>query len=68
MGLLSIFCYPLNNMDDVELREILHTSSLAIKSITQLLLSTLTYSDVGYPVTKLLHVSRNYSIPEKSIR
>lgn len=67
MGLLSIFCYPLDNMEEVELREILHSSSLAIKSITQLLLRTLTCADVGNPISELLHVSRNQEIPGDSV-
>lgn len=67
MGLLSIFCYPLDNMDALELNEILHSSSLAIKSITSLLLRTLTCSDVGNPVSNLLHVARNNAIPEDSV-
>lgn len=68
MGLLSIFCYPLDNMDALEVNEVLHSSSLAIKSITSLLLSTLTCSDIGNPVATFVHVSRNTFIPEDSIR
>ncbi|CAG9862370.1 unnamed protein product [Phyllotreta striolata] len=68
MCLLSVLCATRDDLDSFELNDILYASSLAMKSITTLLLETLTYPDVGDPnVSRLMHISRNNPIDEMSI-
>ncbi|XP_018571399.1 huntingtin [Anoplophora glabripennis] len=68
MCLLSVLCAPLDNLDALEINDMLHSSSLAIKGITALLLETLKYPSAGHPnISNLIHISRNLPINEETI-
>ncbi|CAH1990108.1 unnamed protein product [Acanthoscelides obtectus] len=69
MCLLSVLCRPTTEeLDSIEFNEAAHTSALAIKAISSLLLQTLTCSQAGNPnVFKCVHVSRNEEIPNENI-
>ncbi|KAJ8914559.1 hypothetical protein NQ315_010023 [Exocentrus adspersus] len=63
MSLLSVLCAPLDDLDPLELNDMIHVSSLAIKAITALLLKTLTYPLAGHPnASSLIHISRDVPI------
>lgn len=68
MCLLSVLCAPTDNLEPLELNDVLYASSLAMKSITTLLLETLTDPVVGDPnISKLMHISRNSPIEDSSV-
>ncbi|KAJ8928269.1 hypothetical protein NQ314_019220 [Rhamnusium bicolor] len=68
MCLLSVLCSPLENLDSIEINDVVHASSLAIKAITALLLQTLSHPTAGHPnISNLIHVSRNLPINDDNI-
>lgn len=68
MCLLSVLCAPTHELEPIELNDVLHASTLAIKSITALLLQTLTLPTVGDSnISKMIHISRNSGINESNI-
>ncbi|XP_056637539.1 huntingtin [Diorhabda sublineata] len=68
MCLLSVLCAPTNELEPLELNDSLHASSLAVKSITALLLQTLTLPTVGDSnISKIIHISRNSDIDGSDI-
>ncbi|CAG9829715.1 unnamed protein product [Diabrotica balteata] len=68
MCLLSVLCAPTEDLEPLVLNDVLHASTLAIKSITTLLLQTLALPVVGNPnISEMLHIPRNSNISECSI-
>uniref|UniRef100_A0A6P7F8J4 Huntingtin-like n=1 Tax=Diabrotica virgifera virgifera TaxID=50390 RepID=A0A6P7F8J4_DIAVI len=68
MCLLSVLCAPTEELEPLVLNDVLHASTLAIKSITTLLLQTLALPVVGNPnISEILHIPRNSNISECSI-